>query len=269
MIHFYSFWLGDETKKREIESYHSKLEKLNKNIKFHFGPSLEEHDFLMKEFKFYKNSYNKKNYSFCSDVWRIYKILKIYQDSNNQDTKHVYVDSKTLFNEEKLNEFINVLETNKNVLIKEKPWQFWSGFFSISNEDKKFLFNSLNFYYKFPFLSNIFIAPHLISIYFYKSFDKEYIKNNFFILDARNIDPCQKGYLFYNGYASWTRKNKKKPINNINHSCKYFHDQAIKFENDYWKHKPLKLISFFRNNFFIIFAPFVFLKSKMKKNIKI
>ena len=43
MINFYSYWLGNEEQKKKIKKYFSKIEKLNKNIKFHLGPTKEEH----------------------------------------------------------------------------------------------------------------------------------------------------------------------------------------------------------------------------------
>ena len=58
-----------------------------------------------------------------------------------------------------------------NILIKEKSHRIWSGFIYLSNKNKNVLYNSLNFYYFFPLLTNsaIFIGPSIMSIFLWKS----------------------------------------------------------------------------------------------------
>ena len=41
--------------------------------------------------------------------------------NDDDQNKNIYIDSKTLFNEERLNELISLIENNNNILIKEKP----------------------------------------------------------------------------------------------------------------------------------------------------
>ena len=126
MINFYSYWLGNEEQKKKIEEYFSKIEKLNKNIKFHLGPTKEEHEYLLEKFKFYSMNFKRKKFAFCSDIWRLYKMLVLGNNENQE--KNIYIDSKTLFNEERLNELVSLIENNNNILIKEKPHRIWNGF---------------------------------------------------------------------------------------------------------------------------------------------
>lgn len=68
----YMFWLGDPNSK--VQSIKNKLEKMGFQVEI--GPTQDEHDYLMSEFSYYRNSFEKKVYAFCSDVWRIYKLSR-------------------------------------------------------------------------------------------------------------------------------------------------------------------------------------------------
>ena len=87
--------------------------------------------------------------------------------NDDDQNKNIYIDSKTLFNEDRLNELVSLIENNNNILIKEKPHRIWSGFIYLNNKNKNILYDSLNFYYFFPQLTNssIFIAPGIMSIF--------------------------------------------------------------------------------------------------------
>ena len=41
--------------------------------------------------------------------------------NDDDQNKNIYIDSKTLFNEDRLNELVSLIENNNNILIKEKP----------------------------------------------------------------------------------------------------------------------------------------------------
>ena len=268
MINFYSYWLGNEEQKKKIEKYFSKIEKLNKNIKFHLGPTKEEHEYLLEKFKFYSMNFKRQNFSFCSDIWRLYKMLVLGNDDDQN--KNIYIDSKTLFNEERLNELVSLIENNNNILIKEKSHRIWSGFIYLSNKNKNILYDSLNFYYFFPQLTNssIFIAPGIMSIFLWKS-KKENIKNIFFF-DARDIDPLNdNSILKYNGFASWRAPNRKKDLADTKNGANFFHNQAIKFEENKWTKIGTWWKKWYWDKFCIIFFPYIWIKWKTRKKLEI
>ncbi len=268
MINFYSYWLGDETEKKKIQNYFSKIEKLNKNIKFHLGPTQKEHEYLLEKFKFYSINFTKKNFSFCSDVWRLYKMY-VLQENDNQD-KNVYIDSKTLFNESRIDELVSLIESKNNILIKEKPHRIWNGFIYLNSENKNIIFDCLNFYYIFPHLTSsaIFIGPSIMGIFVCKQKQKN-IQDTFF-LDARDIDPLNNnGILKYNGFASWHEKNKNKNLDEMKNGATFFHNQAIKFENNKWTKIGIWWRKWYWDKFCIIFFPYVWIKLKTSKKLEI
>ena len=77
------FWLGSKEPPVSINFLNSKY----KSLEFIFGPTASDHKYLMSEYEYYRIAYEKKIFSFCSDVWRFYILTKnrgFYCDINTE-----------------------------------------------------------------------------------------------------------------------------------------------------------------------------------------
>lgn len=155
-LKIYTFWLGDEEEKNKIND---KINSLNIYLNPHkiiLGPSIQEHNFLYKNYEFYKNSYDNKIYSFCSDVWRFWIIEK---------NGGLYIDSGFEINAYKMKELIKLLINKEYAFVWENPFTFLSGFFFIKNKNdiicKKFLKTISNIGNKKIYKINT--APYILS----------------------------------------------------------------------------------------------------------
>lgn len=74
------FWIGNPDKITNLVET-IKKQKLHVEV----GPSVSEHNFLYENVFIYKQSYDRKIWAYCSDVWRVYKLSKevgLYIDSS-------------------------------------------------------------------------------------------------------------------------------------------------------------------------------------------
>lgn len=74
------FWIGDRAK------IATTVEKIaSQGFEVHVGPTSSEHEYLYKNFPFYRISFDQKIWSYCSDVWRLYMLSKyvgMYTDTS-------------------------------------------------------------------------------------------------------------------------------------------------------------------------------------------
>lgn len=257
------YWMGDEEIKKKITSNFSLISNKYNELKIDIGPSLEEHNFLMKNYKFYSNMYNKKKYSFCSDLYRIWKLSKC---------EGMYIDANTIIDNERFYEIINLIK-NINVIwkytsifVKENGHIIWNGFMYSNNQ--KFFKKILNFYKIFPNISSILTGPLILSMFIYREFGSklELNKNNFY-LDARDIDPFSNiSIIKYNGFGSWG-KNKEiewdKPEKSGAHT--YFHKNANNFRKGKYKSWFWTLIRWCIKHYFIYLLPYIKIKELITK----
>ena len=107
-----------------------------------------------------------------------------------------------------------------------------------------------------------------MSIFLWKS--KKENKEDIFFFDARDIDPLNdNGILKYNGFGSWLGKNKKKALIDMKNGVSYFHNQAIKFENNKWTKIGTWWKKWYWDKFCIIFFPYIWIKLKSRKKLEI
>lgn len=142
------FWIGDEKKLSSL-----KLERF-KDLSFVVGPSAQEHNYLMSISKYYRESYNLKKYSFCSDVWRVYVLSKF---------SGVYIDaSVTLGND--FEKFVDEMLLTETTLIRERGNVIASCVMASGVSNNGFYADLFNFYKPDElFALSSFILPYVIS----------------------------------------------------------------------------------------------------------
>lgn len=129
-IHIY--WLSKNNQQFPNINEMNEFNKISLNHKMILGPSKEEHDFLIKNFDFYKKSYNENKISFCSDIYRFWK-------ASESKEPICYADATIKFEKNKLIAFLDYLEKeNLNFFILESPLILWTGFWVCFNLNKNF-----------------------------------------------------------------------------------------------------------------------------------
>lgn len=98
------FWIGE---KNDLVEKNIDILKKQK-IDYEIGPSAEDHDFLMKDSPFYKKAFEGKFFSFCSDVWRLYKL---------KTSEGVYLDVSAEFGPE-IGTLIEECKRSETTLLK-------------------------------------------------------------------------------------------------------------------------------------------------------
>ncbi len=203
----YSFWLGDQNKKKELEKYYYEVNKIIFPWKVILGPTEEEHSYLMNNSSFYRKSYNNGIYSFCSDVYRSYIIHK---------NGGLYVDSGCKYNFDKIVDFLSTIEKYDFVFVLERPLYLWSGFFySKKRNDSLVLefYNHLNKLSKKKF-KHIEIMTIIMSHYVFKKFGYNLEDNaNILVMKSPEFDWDNIDNVFYmNPTGSWWEKKDPKLI---------------------------------------------------------
>lgn len=200
----YVYWYGDESKKNDL---YKKYDEINKKIypwKIELGPSDEEHDYLLKTFKYYKKSFDLSIYALCSDVYRSYKI---YQNGG------LYMDAGCKINIDNFKHLLSLLEKKNYMFVFERPYYFWNGMFWFKNANDKILKNCLN--YMEDNYSNNFDHTIIMPIFFSKFIFKKkgyIIENNkdILLLKSKDLDWEKNiGPVSIHPSASWWNKINK------------------------------------------------------------
>ncbi len=255
-INIFVFWLGDNNTKIDITKKFEKLFKNHNEIKLNIGPSKEDHEYLLNNFKFYKNNYEKKRFAFCSDLYRVWKL------SNNDG---IYIDAATKINMKKFDEFLQLYKDNKLILFRESGHLMWNGILASKNHN--FFEQILDFYKYFSTLCNTQTGPLILANYTYKNFGCKFKTNDVLFLNATDIDPYATDSFFnYNGMGSWQNKSlvENKDINNSTnqHGLSYFHKSANYFKRGY--KKSWIIIRWCLKHDMLIHTPYVRIKKSLK-----
>ncbi len=253
-LNVYVYWVGDQERKKIIAEKFQNYFKNRNDINLIIGPTDEEQQYLINTFKFYKINIEKKKYAFASDFFRIWKISQL---------PGLYIDAMSLINEEKLDEFINLTKTTKNIFFRENGHICWNGIFYSS--DTKLFKKILEFYTKFPKLASSLTGPLLLSTHIYQKYNvKKSPKEDVIFLDARDVDYYGDSYFKYNGMGSW---GKNKTINfekpELTGAHKYFHKNAIKFSNGGFS-KSWAFVRWAMKNYYLFYYPYVKIKWAIK-----
>ena len=73
----------------------------------------------------------------------------------------------------------------------------------------------------------------------------------------------------YNGFCSWLKQNKNKDLNETKNAASFFHEQAIKFEENRWTKIGTWWKKWYWDKFCIIFFPYIWIKWKTRKKLEI
>lgn len=225
-INLYLYWYGDENIKKEIQKKFNEISKKIENINVVFGPTNDEHIFLINEFPFYRNAINNKRYSFAADLYRIWKL-------SNEEC--IYMDATVEININKFIELLNKICNYETMLIKENGHLIWNGI--MYSKNATLYKRILKFYINHYKIASSLTGPLIYSIFSYKEYGCRLNNNNVLYLDSRDIDPYSTTSIFnYNGLGSWG-KNKIVDFNNREKTGahNYFHNNALKFEKGFSK----------------------------------
>lgn len=192
------FWVGE---KEKLE--HLFRKEISEKVEFIVGPTESDHQYLMSVSPYYKKSFEIKKFSFCSDVWRVWKLSK---------EKGIYIDVSVIIGENFL-DFVSSLEKydvalfrgNTHVIETAVMWSgkennnFYKGMFDIWCDNRALPWN-------------MHFAPSILSVYLYKnyfefSFDfSENTNNTIAILSLMKIR--DKKTIMKMGGDSWSSKKK-------------------------------------------------------------
>ncbi|WP_027120148.1 hypothetical protein [[Mycoplasma] testudinis] len=215
----YTYWMGDLNRKKKIQDKLSAFNNTQSLHSFILGPSTDEHDYLMKISKFYKDSYHSKKYVFCSDVYRFWK---------GSIENCCYLDATIEFDLNSLSKVLcNLEKTGESLFIKESPQIYWSGFFVSGPTLKK----TMDMVFKSFLIKRtglITTGPLMLTYKIRKT--KIYKDKSFTFYTVKELfDPNSEKYKFIeiNAMQSW-KKVKKINVNK-------WEEKALKF-NSKWFH---------------------------------
>lgn len=145
------FWMGDKNVADFKKKQFSKIDK-NNRFEIEVGPSKEEHEILYEEVQYYRDAFDAKIYSFCSDVWRFYKLSK---------ERAVYIDTATVVGDN-FEQWFDDNMVSKTTLFKGNPYTIETGVMFSSITNNNFYKAIFDFYknneidiYTFPFAPTI------------------------------------------------------------------------------------------------------------------
>lgn len=216
------FLIGDKSK---LSKTIATLEK--QNFEVILGPTLEDEKELM-QIPFYKNSHDQKIWSFCSDVWRVWKL------STNVG---LYMDVSSIVGE-KVGEFYDRIIKNDTWLFKETAGYIGSAVCASGISNNDFYSQIFSFFKKFDsrFVRLYPIAPTLFTYQARKSLNindwEENSSKGFHIStleDVRNINTIKKC-----GGRSWGQYNTLQAVSWID---TFENDDAWKTMSDLWINK--------------------------------
>lgn len=234
-MNIYIYWMGSEVPN------HIKSLKNNSKNNVIIGPSIEEHNFLIKEFKFYKDANDKKIFSFMSDIWRMWIFKKL--------GKGLYLDASCQFDAKKIDYFIEELIRNKYTFygFKENPVKIASCAFYINN--LQIVDWYLNYYQEYKRFIRLFpIAPEIVTKVIRKktnskySFDNEIYGSIFIGKMSQILDTNILGIKKI-GSGSW-RKNNINNKETIEKRAIYWRNKADNIENKNYTNKEIKRMYF-------------------------
>lgn len=195
----YMFWYGSEYPKRVKDN----IDVLNKikSVNLVMGPTKEDHEYLMKEFKYYRRAVENKKFAFCKDLWSIW-VQQKYGPGLAIDA------GGKISNSRKFEVFIERIETIDNYFVKETEITISNCFFFISNKDV--ITGVLNFYKKNWWTRRI--GPNILTrqirkfIHKSSNWKKEFVDNSIFA-QIMEINNGETGYI-KGGYGSWHKKSQ-------------------------------------------------------------
>lgn len=196
----YMFWLGGEYPKVMKENI--KLLKNQSSINLIIGPSKDDHEELMKEYKYYRRAIKNKKYAFAKDLWSVWVQRKhgvgLALDAGGK-----------IYDVEQFVSFCKYLKKINNYFVKETKYTIANCFFYTTS--KAVIDGVLNFYKKNWWTRRI--GPNILTRQVRKHIHKsnnwnwENIRNSIFA-QIMEINNGETGYI-KGGYGSWSSKNKE------------------------------------------------------------
>lgn len=207
----YKFWMGNKEKRNILEKQINEYNKKSKYFSIILGPTIDEHDYLMKNNSLYSKYFELRDYGLLNDIYRFW--------IGSKKTNIIYMDWSVEFKEDALyNLFLECKMHNKNCFIFESYRIIWPGFFisinatnlfhkcyvSVSNED--FLNSSLTItdYLKKDKKIKTFKIHDNRFAYFYDINFLNFNSNDFDVIKINPIDSQRKK----DTYDAWNKKVK-------------------------------------------------------------
>lgn len=217
-MNIFIFWIGDIAK---IENNVNKLKQLGFNVIV--GPSSTEIEELKNKYVFFKNSFEQKIWSFCSDIWRLEML------ANN---KGMYIDTSVLIGDN-FADFYNEALKYPTYLVRENYALVASCIMSSSMEKNKFFSDILDIFKTFtnPNVRTYHVITFMITKYLLNNTTFElgwepYENESFFVDTLPKIR--DENTIKKLGMGSWRKRGYN--VSNV------IHDGWTKYDN-FWKSK--------------------------------
>lgn len=219
------FWIG---KQNSIEKLLAQLRKYN--FKIVLGPSSEDHNYLMKNYAYYRMAYEQQIWAFCSDVWRLYKLSEhkgMYIDASTEigDNIREFYDKNILYDVSLFKETQTIL-ANCVLFSGEKGNSFYKSLLELYN---------IGYVDELP-LRIYPIAPVVLSSYVFKKYFNFYgFTENTFSSSELTIkintlcDIRNKTTIYKSGFGSWW--NSKKYFENASKSKSHWDELENRWNN--------------------------------------
>lgn len=172
------YWYGNENK--EFTKKVNSLRRVGINV---ITNSKEDHDYLLKNYPYYKAAILANKYAFASDVWRIWKASII---------DAVYIDANTEIKDiKKLKEFF---KSKQYFVIEEQSSIIWNGIFYLGPKTY-FIQKSLEYYMAYD---NFVTGPTMFSLIWKKCKNRK-VK----LLARETCSGSDDAIFYYKGSGSW------------------------------------------------------------------
>ncbi len=211
-MNVYIFWFGNVEIGKSMTDKWNEISKIIPDHKIVLGPSDEDHEYLLKNYEYYKVAFKQKRYVQMSDIWRLYKLSQ---------TGGLYIDSYTNVNHNKMNTWLNEIHGKaKNIYYREDKSYVNLSMVYIHNPNEEAINLTLARYKKYENIDNL-LNIELLPLQFTYSLLKlnrmmcgyEKSENDYDVFLPLNIiDPNLEENIIYANFQSSWHKNKDKAL---------------------------------------------------------
>lgn len=201
-MNVFIYWVGPNHFISEKERMYKDM-----GLNVEIGPSKEDHIYLYEKYKYYRDSYDLKIYSFCSDVWRYWKM---------QGRKGLYIDAGFTPLPQLKNLLMEWDKADSPIFPRVAYNKVMTGIFWNNGSSLPVFDYILNFISKYNFDSprEFELVPHIFDFYMNQNniFNKN--KSNEISIDGMIFTTPQSGcspYSLQGSMQSWKEKKSSNP----------------------------------------------------------